>query len=91
VQECLNNIVKHSRAKLATIKIKKDNRQVKMIVQDDGCGFSPENINTEAKGGGFGLTGMAERVRMLGGTQTISSAPDGGTEIMITVVVKENE
>ena len=91
VQECLNNIVKHSRAKLATIKIKKDNRQVKMIIQDDGCGFSPENINTEAKGGGFGLTGMAERVRMLGGTQTISSAPDGGTEIMITVVVKENE
>ena len=59
------------------------------MIQDDGRGFSPEMIAAKTATGGFGLTGIGERVRMLGGTQTISSAPDGGTKITVSIALEE--
>ena len=89
VQECLNNILKHSGAKAATVIIKKEKSRVNLLIEDDGRGFAPELIGVESIGGGFGLTGINERVRMLGGTQTIVSAPDGGTKIIISISIMQ--
>ena len=54
-------------------------------MQDDGCGFLPDEVNqatnspANAKVEHFGLTGMSERVKLLGGTLCISSEPGAGT------------
>lgn len=82
VQESLNNIVKHSAATEARIEIAREPRSVQIIIRDNGKGFAPEMpAATESRG--FGLTGIAERVRMLGGTHTIHSVPGQGTTITI--------
>lgn len=85
VQECLNNILKHSGARRARVIIKKAESRLHLTIEDDGCGFAPESIDSEYRKGGFGLTGVGERVRMLGGAKTIVSSPDGGTKIEVSI------
>lgn len=86
VQESLNNIVKHADASVAEVEITRDNRSVSLTVHDNGRGFNPTAATAlEARRHGFGLTGIAERVRMLGGTQTTESTPGGGTTIRVRI------
>jgi signal transduction histidine kinase len=62
VQESLNNIVKHSQAGEARVSIDRESDAVTITISDNGRGFAPPRA--EAKAGGFGLAGMAERVRI---------------------------
>jgi len=84
-QECLNNILKHARARNARVLLERDIRQVRLHIEDDGGGFDPAAPGP----GGFGLRNMAERVRILGGTLAIDSARGHGTRIEITLPVPE--
>ena len=84
VQECVNNIVKHSQATAARVAIERHDQTISVTVEDNGRGFALEAAPGEAQGG-FGLTGLRERVRMLGGRQVIHSAPGSGTRIQITI------
>src|SRR5262249_14961254 len=88
VQEGLNNVIKHSQATEARVVVRRRGRELTFTVQDNGRGFAP-NASSTATGGGFGLTGLAERVRMLGGTHTIESAPGRGTTVTIRLGVPE--
>lgn len=84
VQECLNNIVKHAQASEAEICIiRRGLHQITLTVRDDGRGL-PSDIRAEDKAG-FGLTGMAERARLLGGELTIQSEPGWGTLITLEI------
>lgn len=90
VQESLNNIVKHARATEAQLVIKREAQAVRLRIQDNGQGFRPAPVAAiEARQGGFGLIGMAERVRMLKGTYLIDSAPGQGTTITIKLNIAE--
>ena len=84
-QEALNNVVKHSRASEARITLKRQHADVRLTVVDNGQGFDPQAAKTPempgTKRSGFGLNGMEERVRLLGGTLTIHSAPERGTTV----------
>ncbi len=91
VQESINNIVKHSNATEANLAIRREGRAVYLRIQDDGQGFIPvAAAPREARRGGFGLIGMAERVRMLGGTYLIDSAPGQGTRITIKLKITDD-
>ena len=84
VQEGLNNVMKHSHATAARIVIKKNGKQVVISVQDNGMGMpptSPADNGNDARG--FGLTGIAERARLLGGSFAIDSQPARGTTLSI--------
>jgi len=84
VQETLNNIVKHAEATVAEVEITRSAQSVSLMVHDNGRGFNPARATgPDATRVGFGLTGIAERVRMLGGTQEIESALGQGTTVMI--------
>jgi signal transduction histidine kinase len=86
VQESLNNIVKHAQATAAEVEITRADHKVWLTVHDNGRGFNPGTYNVQGAGQpGFGLTGIAERVRMLGGTQAIESGPGRGTTIRIRI------
>jgi signal transduction histidine kinase len=54
-------------------------------VEDDGVGFDPATVPA----GRFGLVGMSERARLLGGALTVESTPGGGTAIDVTVPLRD--
>jgi signal transduction histidine kinase/ligand-binding sensor domain-containing protein len=81
VQECVNNLVKHSQAAAAIVKIRRSGDNLILDINDNGKGFTPNQ--TESKTGGFGLIGIVERVELFGGRVEIKSAPGQGTEIRV--------
>lgn len=88
VQECVNNIIKHSHATEAALIARREGRDITFVIRDNGVGFvktgaSPAPDGSPPTISGFGLMGMAERVRMLGGRFEIESAK--GTTIRISV------
>lgn len=86
VQECTNNIIKHSGATQAEVSINRDEHIVELIVHDNGKGFDPNALQTNGSGkSGLGLTGISERVRILGGKYSIASAPESGTTVDIKI------
>jgi signal transduction histidine kinase len=84
VQECLNNVLKHSRAGQASIQIRNSRDLLTLTVRDDGQGFAQESVQTGSVGG-FGLTGISERAQLLGGKAVIRSAPGHGTTVTIEI------
>jgi len=87
VQESLNNILKHSRARKASLRLERDVREVQLQIEDAGRGF---RAGKRAAGGdGMGLKNIAERVRLLGGRLKIDSRPGRGTRIDVTIPVPE--
>ncbi len=85
-QEALNNILKHAHAKSVQIEIVKGTDHLELIISDDGIGFSETDRN---KPRSFGLRGVHERVAHLGGTVTIASNLDKGTQIAIFIPIKD--
>ncbi len=89
LQECLNNIIKHSNASEAVITVRKMKDTVAVTVKDDGKGFTSETNEGELKSSeGFGLSGLSERVTILGGHLSISSKLQKGTSVSITLPLK---
>jgi signal transduction histidine kinase len=88
VQECVNNVLKHSQAAHASVCIRHSNERVMVTVQDDGRGFAPDSGNSDSPLGGFGLTGVSERAQLLGGKATIHSAPERGTTVVIEIALE---
>jgi signal transduction histidine kinase len=75
VQEALNNAVRHARARNAKVRVAQNQNRIAVEIGDDGRGFQPERAR------GLGIMGMEERVKRLGGTLTVDSAPGRGTAI----------
>jgi signal transduction histidine kinase len=73
VQECFNNIAKHSGARSVNISVSTADDLLKLNVEDDGVGFRIEEAF--ARRDSFGLSGMRERVTLLGGRFQIRSFP----------------
>jgi len=81
LQECLNNVLKHSRASEVRVGCERDVDSVLFWITDNGVGF--DYTATVARAGGFGLIGLAERVQMLGGRWTVESTPGEGTTVNV--------
>jgi signal transduction histidine kinase len=73
VQEALNNAVRHARARNARVRVAGSASGISIEVSDDGQGFDPQRAR------GLGILGMEERVKRLGGSLTVRSAPGQGT------------
>ncbi|HMH43242.1 MAG TPA: two-component regulator propeller domain-containing protein [Pyrinomonadaceae bacterium] len=90
LQEALNNIVKHSGAGEASVTVTRDEREVLMEIRDNGKGFAVEATDGKWKARrGFGLTGLDERARMLGGKLSVVSTPGQGTTVSLILRRKE--
>ena len=78
-QEAVNNAIKHSRARTVQMELHYEPAFVRLLVQDDGCGF--ELQRPVAVSDHFGLTAMRERAEMLGGRLFITTSPGEGAII----------
>jgi len=87
IQECLNNIVKHSEASEAEVKIKKTAKIIKVEIKDNGKGFdiTSKNVQNAENKTGFGITSITERARILGCSPVFISAPAKGTKISLQI------
>lgn len=83
VQECVNNVLKHSNAATAEVTARHAGSRLSITVRDDGRGFEPATVDHRPGQGGFGLLGMIERVTSLGGRIDLRSAPGRGTNVAI--------
>ena len=94
VQECFNNIAKHSGATSVNISVSSAEGIARLKVEDNGVGFKIEEAF--ARRDSFGLSGMRERVALLGGSFEIQSYPGAskrpcGTKISIMLPIKKGE
>jgi signal transduction histidine kinase len=81
-QEALHNIAKHAHAKIGCVAIAHQNGQVVMRISDNGLGFAANGPTAQQ---GIGLLSMRERVRMVGGSFEVKSAPNTGTITTVTI------
>jgi len=84
VQEGINNIVKHSEASEAELIIRRNSRAFEVVIKDNGKGFDVAGATRRTQHG-FGLTGLAERAHILGGTLAVHSTPGKGTILTLTI------
>lgn len=82
LQESLNNVARHAHATRVRIDLHQHADMLTMTVRDNGIGMLPGSRN---RSGSFGLVGIEERVNILGGSFSVSSGPDSGTTIVVTV------
>jgi signal transduction histidine kinase len=80
-QEGLTNVRRHARAAHAHVLLDYRPAEVRMVVGDDGCGQPPDGSGGS---GGFGLTGLRERVTGLGGAVALDSVPGEGSTLTVT-------
>lgn len=86
VRELLINVVKHSRARSATLSIRRVADNLEIRVADEGTGFNPARTAPRTGDGlGFGLFNVRERVQSIDGTVTIDSSTGGGTRVTLLV------
>lgn len=86
LSETLNNITRHAQASQVRVSLASRNDHLELEIQDDGQGFDPGKAGET---GHYGLLGMRERARMLGGTLQIDSEAGQGTRIRFTVPIPE--
>jgi PAS domain S-box-containing protein len=84
-QECLTNACRYSQSDKIEIDLKQVDGTLELKVQDWGVGFDPQKVN----GDHFGLRGIRERARLLGGRADIVSARDAGTTITVQLPLVE--
>jgi signal transduction histidine kinase/CHASE1-domain containing sensor protein len=82
LQESLTNISRHAQATRVRVELRLLHARITMTISDNGVGMDPSNRH---KPGSFGLVGIEERVKILGGTFTATSRPGAGTTIEVSV------
>jgi PAS domain S-box-containing protein len=84
VRELLVNVVKHAKARKASVSTKKVRNNIRITVEDDGVGFDPSRVKArDYSKGGFGLFNTRERLDQIGGNVEIHSSPGQGTRIIL--------
>ncbi|PWK15671.1 PAS domain-containing sensor histidine kinase [Tumebacillus permanentifrigoris] len=86
-QEAMTNAAKYADTDQITLRFVDRADRVELEVEDAGIGFDPTQL--QIRGTGLGLFGMRERVSLLGGTLTLTSAPQKGTKIHVEILVDE--
>ncbi len=84
VQEVLNNMIKHSRAKNINVLLNASERLISLTISDDGIGFS---ISEKINSGGAGLLNLQSRAALLKASLYVQSAPGSGSKTTIELPI----
>lgn len=84
-QGALTNVVKHSRARLVRVSVEVADRTLRLVIRDDGRGFSVERTGDDLGSPHWGLVTMRERAEGIGGRCIIESFPGKGTCVTVDV------
>jgi len=90
-QEALTNVARHAQASHAEVRIQKLEGAVCMKIKDNGRGFQEQRVLRAEKGNRLGLLGMKERLEMVGGDFTVTSAPGKGTTVRAQIPLMDRK
>ena len=85
-RELVSNAVRHGHAASVRIAGELRDGRIRVAVRDDGSGFVPDDAPNQLTGH-FGLAGIRERVKKLGGTLEIESSPGAGARVVVSIYV----
>ncbi|HKX62422.1 MAG TPA: two-component regulator propeller domain-containing protein, partial [Verrucomicrobiae bacterium] len=93
-KEALNNVAKHARASEAIVRVRTNQNILILEIEDNGCGFDPENALPAAptrgpRAQGRGLENLRSRAREAGGEFVLESRPGNGTKIRFNIPLAE--
>ena len=94
-KEALHNVIKHARATAVRVTFQRKAGSISCLIRDNGVGFDPASISARPGEQGFGLIGMRERLRVVGGEMQINSLRESGTaggrgtELVISISVEK--
>jgi signal transduction histidine kinase/ligand-binding sensor domain-containing protein len=83
--EALRNAFRHAHAQRIEVEIRYDQRQLRLRVRDDGKGIDPTILNGRGRPGHYGLPGMHERAKLVGGKLAVWSELNSGTEAELSI------
>jgi signal transduction histidine kinase len=83
--ETLRNAFRHAQAERIEVEISYDRRQLRLRVRDNGKGIDPKVLAGGGRAGHYGLPGMQERAKLVGGKLAVWSEIDSGTETELTI------
>jgi signal transduction histidine kinase len=83
--EALRNAFRHAQPRQIEVEIRYDNQQFRLRVRDDGKGIDPGVLSGKEPEGHYGLPGMRERGRLIGGKLVIWSEVGAGTEVELSI------
>jgi signal transduction histidine kinase len=83
--EALRNAFQHAQARRIEVEIRYDQKQFGLRVRDDGKGIDPKVLGAEGRDGHYGLHGMRERAKLVGGKMAVWSERDSGTEVELSI------
>jgi signal transduction histidine kinase len=83
--EAMRNAFKHAQAERIEVEIRYDERQLRLRVRDDGKGIDAKYLNEDERPGHYGLRGMRERAKLLGGKLAVWSELAAGTEVELRI------
>ncbi|HEY6751659.1 MAG TPA: GAF domain-containing sensor histidine kinase [Rubrobacteraceae bacterium] len=84
-QEALTNVARHAEARRVTVRLVATPEQVQLTIEDDGLGLDASDTAEDR----YGLVGMNERARMLGGALDLSTSPGAGTRVRVTIPLEK--
>lgn len=91
-QEAVQNAKRHGKAQHITLQVHFSPHELTLTISDDGNGFQlPDQFDSLAMTGHYGLLGMIERVQQLGGSIQIFSKPEHGTQVRVVLPVANAE
>ena len=92
IQEALSNVEKHAKADRVSIKLDIDMDLLRVTISDNGIGFDLETVLRDPeKWDHFGIKGILERARLVGGEGHVQSKPGKGTKIIVEVPLGHKE
>jgi len=83
--EAIRNAFHHAQAQRIEVEMRYDQRHLRLRIRDDGKGIDPEVLESGVRAGHYGLPGLQERAKRVGGKLTVWSDPASGTEIELTI------
>ncbi len=78
VCELVTNVVKHARASRVSVSLLRKDRDLEIVIEDDGVGMEADRLFGRTRGEGFGLFSVEERMADIGGALSITTAPGRG-------------
>ena len=91
VQEAVNNAIRHGQSRRIDITAGVDQKELTLVIQDDGAGFDSDARADIANRSGLGLIGMSERAALLGGRFALVGRPGAGVRIEVAIPLAEEE
>ena len=91
VRELLFNVLKHAQANRARVCMRRDGKQLRVIVEDNGVGFAPDRLDASSgKKESLGLFSIQERLNYFGGRMEIESIPGQVTRVILTMPLQSD-